>query len=185
MKNEPKKSLNNELRKTTGYSARNNKNVRVVAVSGGFDPIHIGHVRMFREAKKLGDKLVVILNNDNWLMKKKGAVFMPQHERKELIEAIQHVDEVIITKHEPNPQDMSVCTELQELRPHIFAQGGDRNMANIPPCEVQLQKEIGFKIVQNVGRGGKVQSSSWLLAGYMEKIKSSTGDWSKEKLREV
>jgi len=160
-------------------------NIRIVAVSGGFDPIHIGHIRMFKEAKKLGDKLVVILNNDHWLRKKKGAVFMPQHERKELIKAIQYVDEVILTSHKPNPQDMSVCKELQKLRPHIFGQGGDRNTANIPPCEVRLQKEIGFKIIQNLGQGGKIQSSSWLLAGYLEKIKSSGGDKPKEQPREV
>ena len=160
-------------------------NIRIVAVSGGFDPIHIGHIRMFKEAKKLGDKLVVILNNDHWLRKKKGAVFMPQHERKELIKAIQYVDEVILTSHKPNPQDMSVCKELQKLRPHIFGQGGDRNTANIPPCEVRLQKEIGFKIIQNLGQGGKIQSSSWLLASYTEKIKSSGGDKAKEQPREV
>ena len=110
---------------------------------------------------------------------------MPQHERKELIRAIQYVDEVILTSHKPNPQDMSVCKELQKLRPHIFGQGGDRNTANIPPCEVQLQKEIGFKIIQNLGQGGKIQSSSWLLAGYLEKIKSSGGDKPKEQPREV
>ena len=160
-------------------------NIRIVAVSGGFDPIHIGHIRMFKEAKKLGDKLVVILNNDHWLRKKKGAVFMPQHERKELIKAIQYVDEVILTSHKPNPQDMSVCKELQELRPHIFGQGGDRNTANIPLCEVRLQKEIGFKIIQNLGQGGKIQSSSWLLAGYLEKIKLNNNSGPKEQPREI
>jgi D-beta-D-heptose 7-phosphate kinase/D-beta-D-heptose 1-phosphate adenosyltransferase len=170
MKTEPKK--------------KSNKNIKIVAVSGGFDPIHIGHIRMFKEAKKLGDKLVVILNNDHWLMKKKGVVFMPQRERKELIEAIQHVDKVMLTQHKPNPQDMSVCQELQKLRPHIFAQGGDRNTANIPPCEVRLQKEIGFKIIQNMGLGGKIQSSSWLLTNYLEKNKL-TADKSKEQPREV
>ena len=61
----------------------------VVAVSGGFDPIHIGHVRMFERAKALGDELVVILNNDNWLKKKKGFAFMPEKERKEVIEALR------------------------------------------------------------------------------------------------
>ena len=65
---------------------QNKKKKVVVAVSGGFDPIHVGHVRMFKEAKALGDELVVILNNDHWLRKKKGYVFMNQSERKELID---------------------------------------------------------------------------------------------------
>ena len=103
----------------------------VVAVSGGFDPIHFGHVRLFEEAKKLGDELVVILNNDNWLQKKKGFIFMPEKERKELIEALQYVDRVIISGHGPEPEDMSVNTELKKLKPAIFANGGDRTQKNI------------------------------------------------------
>jgi len=140
---------------------------KIVAVSGGFDPVHIGHVRMFRDAKKFGDKLVVILNNDNWLKKKKGHVFMQQHERKEIIEAIYGVDNVIFTSHPQKPQDMSVCAELLKIRPHIFANGGDRKLDNIP--EVAVCKKIGCKMVFNVGRGGKVQSSSWLLEKYFKK----------------
>ena len=140
----------------------------VVAVSGGWDPIHIGHVRLFQEARKLGDELVVILNNDNWLLKKKGYVFMPQEERKEILEALASVDRVIITDHPMNPEDMSVCKELRELRPNIFANGGDRKEDNIP--EVAVCKEIGCKMVFNVGRGGKVQSSSWLVAEYVNKM---------------
>lgn len=133
----------------------------VVAVSGGFDPLHIGHVRLFESAKKLGDELVVILNNDNWLLKKKGYVFMPQEERKEILEALEAVDRVIITNHPTDPQDMSVCEELRELRPNIFANGGDRKEDNVP--EVAVCNEIGCKMVFNVGKGGKVQSSSWLV----------------------
>lgn len=138
----------------------------IVAVSGGFDPVHVGHVRLLQHARALGDELVVILNNDNWLKKKKGYAFMPEKERKEIIEAFAGVDRVVLTKHPPNPKDMSVCAELKKIKPDIFAQGGDRNTANIPPCEVWLQKELGFKVVENVGRGGKVQSSSWLIAKY-------------------
>jgi len=145
------------------------KEIVVVAVSGGFDPIHVGHVRMFQEARKLGDKLVVILNNDNWLRKKKGFVFMPEEERKEVLEGIRGIDEVILTQHSEDPQDMSVCEALREIKPDIFAQGGDRNTQNIPPCEVALQKELGFRVVENVGPGGKVQSSSWLLAKHLKR----------------
>ncbi|RJQ29509.1 cytidyltransferase [Candidatus Parcubacteria bacterium] len=142
----------------------------VVAVSGGFDPIHVGHVRLFEAAKRLGDILVVILNNDNWLRKKKSHVFMPQEERKEIIEGLRAVDGVVLTAHRPNPADMSVCRELRKIKPDVFAQGGDRNTANIPPCEVELQRDLGFRIVENVGRGGKVQSSSWLLRKYSETV---------------
>lgn len=137
----------------------------IVAVSGGFDPLHIGHVRLFREAKQLGDELVVILNNDNWLLKKKGYVFMPQEERREIIESLATVDRVILTGHHPEPEDMSVCQELRELRPHIFANGGDRKIGNVP--EVAVCSEIGCKMVFNVGHGGKVQSSSWLSENFI------------------
>jgi cytidyltransferase-like protein len=138
----------------------------VVAVSGGFDPLHIGHVRMFEEAKKLGDKLVVILNNENWLKKKKGASFMPEKERKEIIEALRCVDEVVLTLHPKNPKDMSICRELKKIKPDIFANGGDRKIDNIP--EVEACQKINCRMVFGVGRGGKIQSSSWLIAKYMK-----------------
>ncbi len=133
----------------------------VVAVSGGFDPIHPGHVRLFKEAKALGDKLVVILNNDNWLMKKKKFIFMSAKERKEVIEAIKHVDQVVISKHRHDPEDMSVTEELRIIKPDIFANGGDRTRKNVP--EDAVCKRIGCKMVFNVGQGGKIQSSSWLI----------------------
>ncbi len=139
----------------------------VVAVSGGFDPIHVGHIDMFYEAKALGDELVVILNNDNWLQKKKGHVFMPQAERQEILEALRPVDRVVITKHKPNDEDVSVCRALEELRPDIFANGGDRYKHNIP--EVATCEKIGCKMVFNVGKRGKIQSSSWLVGKYMKK----------------
>jgi cytidyltransferase-like protein len=140
-------------KKTTGHT--------IVAVSGGFDPLHIGHVRMFEEAKKLGDELVVLLNNDNWLMKKKGYVFMPQEERKEILEALEAVDRVCITNHVQNAEDMSVCEDLREVSPHVFANGGDRKEDNVP--EVMVCNEMGCEMVFNIGHGGKVQSSSWLV----------------------
>ncbi len=153
------------------YVSRNsekNKNPIIVAVSGGFDPVHVGHIRLFQRAKKLGDKLVVILNNDNWLRKKKQHVFMPEQERKEIIEALRPVDGVILTRHTPNANDMSVCAELRRIRPNIFANGGDRHAGNIP--EVDVCKEIGAKMVFNIGDGGKVQSSSWLLGRYLDAV---------------
>lgn len=138
----------------------------VVAVSGGFDPVHIGHIELFREARKLGDKLVVILNNDNWLKKKKGVVFMPEKERKAVIEALDGVDEVAVTAHPAEPDDMSVCKELYRIRPDIFANGGDRFADNVP--EVGACREIGCRMV--FGVGSKVQSSSWLLGKYVKEV---------------
>lgn len=139
---------------------KNTKNDGLVAVSGGFDPIHIGHVRMFKEAKKLGKKLVVILNNDNWLMDKKGFVFMDQGERKEILLETGLVDKVVITRHTKDDPDRSVNRELATLKPAIFANGGDRGRENTP--EMELCNKLGIKLVFNVGKGGKVQSSSWL-----------------------
>ena len=139
-----------------------------VAVSGGFDPIHIGHIRMMQEAKKLGHKLIVILNNDNWLMKKKGYVFMPQKERKEIIEAIGCVDKIVLTKHPKNPKDMSVCQALLEIKPHIFCNGGDRKGKNLDTAESTVCQQIGCKLILNVGYEGKVQSSSWLLKNFIK-----------------
>jgi len=133
----------------------------IVAVSGGFDPIHPGHIRMFKEAKNLGDKLIVILNNDNWLVKKKKFNFMKAKERKEVIEAIKYVDKVVISRHKHDPEDMSVTEELRQLRPDIFANGGDRTRKNVP--EDAVCKRLGIKMVFNVGEGGKIQSSSSLV----------------------
>src|SRR3989344_1863283 len=136
---------------------------KIVMVSGGFDPVHIGHVRMFEEAKKLGDELVVVINNDNWLKLKKGYVFMPEQERKEVIEAFSVVDKVVLSSHKKHTKDISVCEDLLAIRPHVFAKGGDRHSGNIPVPEVLVCKEIGCIIVNNVGFGGKVQSSSDLV----------------------
>jgi len=147
------------------------KSKKVVMVSGGFDPVHIGHVRMFKEAKKLGDKLIVLLNNDNWLKLKKGYVFMPEQERKEIIEAFKAVDQVILTSHKKNTKDISISKDLQSIRPHIFAKGGDRHVGNIPTPEVLVCNKIGCEIVNDVGFGGKVQSSSELVKKAKKKEK--------------
>lgn len=138
------------------------KKETIVAVSGGFDPLHVGHVRLFQEAKKLGDKLVVILNNDNWLRKKKGYVFMHEDERKEMIKALAVVNEVVLTGHGPDPENMSVSDELKKIKPRIFANGGNRTKSNIP--EVAICNKIKCKLIFNVGQGGKIQSSSWLVS---------------------
>ncbi len=161
-----------QKRQRSKASKRASKSKKIVAVSGGFDPVHIGHVRLFQEAKKLGDKLVVILNNDHWLRKKKGKEFMPGVERKEIIEAIKGVDEVILTEHTEGTDDMSVCREIAKIKPHIFANGGDRDVANAQTEGSSLKPEyilcekLGIDMAFNVGRGGKVRSSSDLLKNY-------------------
>lgn len=131
----------------------------LVCISGGFDPIHIGHVRLIQEACQYGS-LWIILNNDNWLLRKKGFFFMPQEERKEILEAIYDVAGVQISFHEPNCEDMSVCKELEYISPDIFCNGGDRVASNIP--EYQLCESLGIEMIFNVG-GEKIQSSSKLV----------------------
>lgn len=145
------------------------KEKKVVVVSGGFDPIHIGHIRYIEESARLGDKLVVILNNDNWLINKKGYVFMSQGERKEILEALRSVDEVILTNHKIGDGDRSVCRELESIKPYIFSNGGDRKPDGDPVPEVELCTKLGIKLVYNVGYGGKIQSSSELVKKIKEK----------------
>ncbi|QIG51854.1 adenylyltransferase/cytidyltransferase family protein [Nordella sp. HKS 07] len=141
---------------------------RWVAVSGGFDPVHVGHIRLFRRARNLGDKLLVILNNDNWLRGKKGYVFMPEKERKELLLALSCVDRVVMTSHHENDPDRSVVRELKKLRPALFVNGGDRKKDNTP--EREICRKLSIETVFGVG-GGKVQSSSWLVKKVKERSK--------------
>src|SRR3989344_6734535 len=113
----------------------------IVAASGGFDPLHVGHVEYLQKAKALGGKLVVIVNSDNFLLKKKGYIFMPFEERMKIIAALRCVDEVVPCIDD----DQSVCKTLEQLKPDIFAKGGDRMTTNIPETEVCMR--LGIKIV--------------------------------------
>jgi cytidyltransferase-like protein len=133
----------------------------IVATGGGFDPLHKGHIRLLKEAKNLGDKLVVILSSDEQLKMKNGRIFYPsQEERKEILESIKYVDEVFI---DSNTQ--TTCENaLRLIHPDIYAKGGDRTSNNMAKVELDVCKELGIKIVYGVG-GGKVQSSSWLIKG--------------------
>lgn len=149
----------------------------VVFVSGGFDPLHIGHIRLFEAARALGDELVVSLNNDVWLTVKRGKPFMHEQERKEILEALRCVDRVVLSRHKADdperlnnyPRWYGQDEMLREIKPDIFAQGGDRDAASAasPDSPVYYElitcKEIGCEMVYNVGHGGKVQSSSWLI----------------------
>ena len=131
-----------------------------IVVSGGFDPIHIGHVRMILEASLEGN-VIVVANSDEWLERKKGYVFMPWEERAEVIRSIRGVSAVVTV----DDSDNSVCEAIKRLhelgRCDTFANGGDRTNTNTP--EKKLCKELGINMLWNVG-GGKIQSSSHLVS---------------------
>ena len=133
-----------------------------VALSGGFDPIHVGHVRMIQAAAEMGD-VTVIANSDEWLMRKKGYVFMKYEERQEILNAIKGVYDVV----KASDIDDTVCATLLFLRPDIFANGGDRKEGNIP--EYALCEDMGIKMKFGVGGDDKPQSSSWLIEKVMNK----------------
>jgi len=140
-----------------------------VAVSGAFDPIHVGHIAYIREAAKLGDRLIVILNSDNFLLRKKGFVFRPFEDRKEILESIKGVDEVIASMDD----DQTVCKTLELVKPDIFAKGGYRTgPGNIP--EADTCRAIGCKLVTNVG-GGKIRADIELDSKIRESGKHETG----------
>ena len=127
-----------------------------IAVSGGFDPVHVGHVRMIQAAAQFGD-VIVICNSDAWLKRKKGYAFMPFKERAEILRAFKGVRDVV----EANDDDGSVCESLKEIQPDIFANGGDRFNTNTP--ETLVCKKYDIEMLWGVG-GGKIQSSSDLVA---------------------
>ena len=127
-----------------------------VAVSGGMDPVHKGHIRMIQEAAQFGD-VIVILNSDEWLMRKKGFVFMSWEERAEILESIKGVKKVVRV----DDSDGSVCEALRREKPTYFANGGDRTDKNTPEMEVCV--DLGISMLWGVG-GGKIQSSSELVA---------------------
>lgn len=129
---------------------------KIIAVSGGFDPVHWGHVKMIREAAAHGDVLV-IANSDEWLMRKKGYVFMPWSERAYILENIKGV--TLVSNVDDN--DNTVCEALRRHNPDFFANGGDRKQDNTP--EMIVCQELGIELLWNIG-GGKIQSSSDLVA---------------------
>ncbi len=129
--------------------------MKVVAVSGGFDPVHKGHVQMIEEASKIGP-VMVIINSDAWLMRKKGYVFMPWEERAYIMGNIKGV----VTVTNVDDADGSVCEALKRMKPDAFANGGDRKVTNTP--EMQVCDDLGIELLWNVG-GEKTQSSSNLV----------------------
>lgn len=128
----------------------------LVAVSGYFNPLHVGHLEMIQKSKKLGDKLVVIINND-FQVKLKGSVpFMKQEDRIKIISALRDVDEVFLSID----RDKTVCKSLSKIKPNIFANGGDRKSLNDVP-EYPVCQKLGIDMVDGLGK--KIRASSELI----------------------
>jgi len=142
------------------FVSHNERISKRVAVSGYFDPIHVGHLEYLKLAKELGDKLVVIVNNNHQCVLKKGKPFMDEADRVEIVKALEIVDEVFLSID----QDKSVCTSLERVKPNIFANGGDRHTGEVP--ETVVCKKHNIEIVD--GLGDKIRSSSD-LTGLKEK----------------
>ena len=126
--------------------------MKVVAISGYFDPIHVGHLEYINMAKKLGDKLVVIVNNNYQCELKKGKPFMDEKDRVTIVSNLKNVDEVFLSID----KDKTVCASLEKIKPNIFANGGDRKNYEIP--ESVICKKYDIKIID--GLGEKIRSSS-------------------------
>lgn len=137
---------------------------KIVITSGFFNPLHIGHLNLFREAKKLGDYLVVIVNNDKQVKIKGSVAFMSQQERMEIIKTQKYVDEVFLSIDEDGfiPESLKVVAQKYADSELFFAKGGDRNVKNLPESEKKVCSDFNITIINKVG-GGKVQSSSWLI----------------------
>jgi cytidyltransferase-like protein len=129
---------------------------KTICVSGGFDPVHIGHLRMMQEASQYGD-VIAIVNSDEWLMRKKGYIFMPFKERCEIIRGFKCVTATSFVDDE----DSTVCEALRRLKPDYFANGGDRKTDNTP--EMDVCEELEIELLWGVG-GNKIQSSSTLVS---------------------
>ena len=133
-----------------------------VMVSGGFDPVHAGHIRMIRDAASFGD-VIVVANSDDWLFRKKGFVFMTFEQRAEILNAIKGV----ILVDSVDDTDGTVCEAIRRLKPDYFANGGDRGRTNTP--EVDVCNEMKIKLLWGVGGDKKLASSSELVENAREK----------------
>jgi cytidyltransferase-like protein len=149
---------------------------KVVIVTGGFDPLHSGHIEYFEDAKKLGDILIVGINSDEWLQRKKGRSFMPLYERMRIVSALAVVD-TVYSFDDSDDTAISFIEKIKEQYPGdkiIFANGGDRTALNIPEMSVQ-----GVEFVFGVGGEDKKNSSSWILSEWKEpKTERPWGYWS-------
>ena len=138
----------------------------VIIVSGGFDPVHKGHIRMFREAANLGHQVIVGLNSDEWLSRKKGKPFMKWDERAEILESCKFVTQVL-SMDDTDDTASDIIKQVANLYKNqdmniYFANGGDRKKGNVP--ELDVCKDLNVVMLWGIG-GGKIQSSSWLTNG--------------------
>ena len=135
--------------------------MKISVASGGFDPLHSGHIQYLKASAKIGDHLVVALNSDDWLIAKKGKNFLPFTERKLILEHMEMVDEVIEFDDDELGSCKNALYKVKEKYPTdevIFCNGGDRDKDNIPELEVE---NVTFKF--GVGGDSKANSSSWIL----------------------
>ena len=138
--------------------------MKISVVSGGFDPIHSGHISYINAAKKYGDYLIIALNSDEWLRQKKGKEFMPFEERKSILESINNVDEVLDFEDDKLGSCMNALEKIKAKFPDdeiIFCNGGDRGKENIPEMSVS-----GINFEFSVGGDDKKNSSSWILKNW-------------------
>ncbi|MFA5421035.1 MAG: adenylyltransferase/cytidyltransferase family protein [Patescibacteria group bacterium] len=142
----------------------NNKKIIKVAVSGYFNPLHVGHLEMIEQAKKIGDYLIVILNNDLQVGVKGRIPFMPEEDRMKIIKSLRCVDEVFLSVD----KDLTVCKSLELVKPDIFANGGDRKTLDDIP-EYDICNKLNIKMVD--GLGLKIRSSSTLIENANKKKK--------------
>ena len=160
--------------------------MKIVLVTGGFDPLHSGHIEYFNAAKELGDKLIVGINSDEWLARKKGQPFMPWKERAAIVANLQVIDRVINFDDSDNSAKDAIRKARSIFPNHeiIFANGGDRTKDNIPEMEL-LNEYLNLRFVFAVGGENKLNSSSWILRewkqpktlrqwGYYRYIKSNS-----------
>ena len=136
--------------------------MKIVLVTGGFDPLHSGHIAYFEAARQLGDMLIVGINTDEWLVRKKGKSFMDEYERLRIIESLKVVDKVVCYPDADNSSKNTI-TGVRAMYPNatiIFANGGDRTKENIPEMDLVDDK---LEFVFGVGGKHKVNSSSWIL----------------------
>jgi len=140
---------------------------KTIMVSGGFDPVHIGHIRMIIEASKYGD-VIVVANSDSWLFRKKGFVFMEFEQRAEILAAVKGVIKVSGV----DDSDGTVCEAIRRLKPDYFANGGDRKKHNTP--EQAVCDELGVEMLWSVGGDDKANSSSDLVDRVVVKSRVSS-----------
>ena len=137
---------------------------KIVLITGGFDPLHSGHIAYIKSARELGDSLIIGVNSDKWLRRKKGQEFMPWEERATIIAALHDVDRVI-NFDDSDGSAKDAIRKVREIHPTaqiIFANGGDRTKENIPEMDL-LSEMLHLEFVFGVGGENKMNSSSWIL----------------------